>query len=144
MARREKSDSTVRRAKSAISRTAKKLTSKLRPRRRISKQTEEPVVARASTRTTPKVKSNRAEPQSTARPAKRQTDIPLDAISGAYTPKQTSLKTSFRATGAEHQRDQDVPGEHWNDEDHYTNRSGDPRIGTHGRAYEPGERKRGE
>ena len=56
-------------------------------------------------------------------------------------PKQTSLKSSFRTTGAERQRDQDVPGESWNDEDHYTNKSKDPRIGAHGRAYEPGERK---
>ena len=30
--------------------------------------------------------------------------------------------------------------ERWNDEDHFTNRSGDPRIGTHRRSYEPGER----
>ena len=46
----------------------------------------------------------------------------------------------------ERQRDQDVvperADERWNNEDHYTNKSGDPRIGTHGRAYEPGEKRR--
>src|SRR5438067_11913146 len=89
-------------------------------------------------RTTPKVKTTRA----VSRPAKRQPDVPMDEITRSYAPKQTSLKTSFRATGADRQRDQDVPGERWNDEDHYTNKSGDPRIGTHGRAYEPGERRR--
>ena len=66
----------------------------------------------------------------------------MDEISRTYAPKQTSLKAPFRASGAERQRDQDVPGEHWNDEDHYTNKSGDSRIGTHGRAYEPGEKRR--
>jgi hypothetical protein len=41
------------------------------------------------------------------------------------------------------QRDQEsalgVADERWNDEDRLTNKSGDPRIGTHGRTYEPGE-----
>ena len=138
MARREKARSTVRRAGAAIKRTAKKVTTKLRPRRRTTKKIDEPVAARAATRPTPKVKTTRA----VSRPAKRQPDVPMDEITRSYAPKQTSLKTSFRATGADRQRDQDVPGERWNDEDHYTNKSGDPRIGTHGRAYEPGERRR--
>ena len=41
-----------------------------------------------------------------------------------------------------HLRDQEMPigaPDRWQDEDHYTNRSGDARIGTHGRSYEPGE-----
>ena len=137
MARGEKKRSTVRRAGSAIARTAKTLTTKLRPARRRKKKTEEPIAAKATTRATPKVKTARA----VARPAKRQADVPLDAVARTYSPKQTSLKTPFRATGADHQRDQEVIGESWNDEDHYTNKSKDPRIGTHGRAYEPGERK---
>ncbi len=29
--------------------------------------------------------------------------------------------------------------ERWNDEDLFTNKSGDPRIGTHRRTYEPAE-----
>jgi hypothetical protein len=81
-----------------------------------------------------------------ARHARRQTDIPMDQIATAYTPTQTSLKGPFRASGADRSRDQEFAGgfadERWNDEDHYTNKSGDPRIGTHGRAYEPGEKQR--
>ena len=127
----------VRRAGTAIARTAKKLTSKLRPAKR---KKAEPVKARATTRPTPKVKTARATPRPAARPTKRTTDIPLDVVARTYTPNQTSLKSSFRADGADRQRDQDLPGEGWNDEDHYTNKSGDPRIGTHGRAYEPGEK----
>lgn len=127
----------VGRAKSAIARTAKKLTSKLRPGKR---KKAEPVVAKATTRKTPKVKTARATPRPAARPTKRTTDIPLDVVARTYTPMQTSLKTPFRADGSDRQRDQDVPGEGWNDEDHYTNKSRDPRIGTHGRVYEPGEK----
>ena len=29
----------------------------------------------------------------------------------------------------------------WQDEDHFTNKSGDSRIGTRGRTYEPGEQR---
>ncbi len=79
----------------------------------------------------------------TARPARREPDIPLDVLNRTYTPTQTSLKASFRATGEDHQRDQEFAegyaDERWNDEDHFTNKSGDPRIGTHRRKYEPGE-----
>jgi len=136
MATREKARSTVRRAGAAVKRAAKKVT-KPRPRRQTTKKVEEPAVARATTRATPKTKTARAA----TRPIKRQADVPIDEIARTYAPKQTSLKTSFRANGADRQRDQDVPGESWNDEDHYTNKSGDPRIGTHGRAYEPGEKR---
>ena len=147
MARREKKISTVGRAKTAIARTAKKLTSKLRPgsRKRTEKQ---PIVAGASLRATPKVKTARAvvnPPRAQSRPAKRETDIPLDRVAKTYTPAQTSLKTPFRATGVEQQRSQefvaDRADERWGDEDHYTNKSGNPRIGTRGRTYEPGEKR---
>jgi len=84
-----------------------------------------------------------AEPER-ARPKKIQSDIALDSL-GGYMPTQTSLKSSFRATGADQQRDQEfalgVTDERWNDEDRFTNKSGNPRIGTHGRTYEPEERK---
>jgi len=59
-----------------------------------------------------------------------------------YTPKQTSLKAPFRTDGGDRQRDQELtPGydDTWNEEDKFTNKSGDPRIGTHHRKYEPGE-----
>lgn len=79
-----------------------------------------------------------------ARRTKRQTDIPLDRIENAYTPTQTSLKSGFRITGTDRSRDQEFADgyadDRWNDEDRITNKSGDPRIGTHGRTYEPGEK----
>ena len=78
-----------------------------------------------------------------ARPAQRQGDIGLDVLDRSYSPNRTSSKASFRSDGADHQRDQEFAftsnNERWNDEDHYTNKSGDPRIGTHRRTYEPGE-----
>lgn len=86
---------------------------------------------------------NRRGEVSHARPVRREADIPLDLIAQTYTPKQTSLKASFRASGKERQRDQEfaygVGDDRWKDEDRFTNHSGDPRIGTHGRTYEPGE-----
>lgn len=132
--------SAVRRAGTAIARTAKKLTSKLRPAKR---KKAEPVKAKAKATkgATPKVKIARTTPRTASRPTKRTSDIPLDVVARTYSPPQTSLKTSFRADGADRQRDQDLPIEGWKDEDHYTNKSGDPRIGTHGRAYEPGEKQ---
>ena len=79
----------------------------------------------------------------TARATKREADIPMDVVDRSYTPPMTSSKASFRTDGADHQRDQEFAftsaDERWNDEDHYTNKSGDPRIGTKQRTYEPGE-----
>lgn len=73
----------------------------------------------------------------------RQTDIPMDIITNAYTPSATSSKASFRSDGRDHQSDQEfalgMADERWNDEDRFTNKSGDPRIGTHRRTYEPEE-----
>lgn len=81
--------------------------------------------------------------QKAARVAKRQTDIPMDTLAETYTPTQTSLKGPFRTSGADRQNDQEfargVADTRWSDEDLFTNKSGDPRIGTHGRSYEPGE-----
>jgi hypothetical protein len=72
-----------------------------------------------------------------------QTDIPLDLLDSAYVPPLTSSKAGFRSDGADHHSDQEfsrgVADERWNDEDRFTNKSGDPRIGTHGRTYEPDE-----
>lgn len=76
---------------------------------------------------------------------RREADVPLDRIAREYVPAQTSLKTSFRADGSDRQRDQEdyarrAADDRWRDEDLYTNHSNDPRIGTRGRSYEPGER----
>ncbi|HUR82882.1 MAG TPA: hypothetical protein VM733_19130 [Thermoanaerobaculia bacterium] len=79
----------------------------------------------------------------TARPVRRQADIPLDVLDRSYTPPLTSSKSGFRSDGADHQQDQEfsrgVADADWNDEDHFTNKSGDPRIGTRRRSYEPNE-----
>lgn len=90
-----------------------------------------------------------AESQSTSAPAmgraavRRETDIPLDVLDRTYTPPFTGGKAGFRSDGSDHQNDQEfaygVSDERWNDEDRITNKSGDPRIGTHRRTYEPGE-----
>jgi hypothetical protein len=99
---------------------------------------DEPVMSAAA----PKRKRPRSDGV-TARATKREADIPLDVVDRSYTPPMTSSKASFRTDGADHQRDQEFAftstEERWNDEDHYTNKSGDPRIGTRQRTYEPGE-----
>lgn len=123
--------SAVKRAGSAIARTARKLTTKLNPLKRAAKTAEKPArVAR------PKA------PAAKARAVKRQSDVPIDLLAQSYAPSQTSIKTSFRSDGADHYNDQEIPfgtDERFENEDHFTNRSGDARIGTHGRSYEPGE-----
>ena len=90
----------------------------------------------------PAAATRKASPKA-SRPARREADIPMGLLDRAYTPPATSSKASFRSDGSDHQQDQELtPGnanERWNDEDHYTNKSGDPRIGTHRRTYEPGE-----
>ena len=80
-----------------------------------------------------------------SRGVKRQTDIPMDILAAAYTPTQTSLKAGFRADGSDQHRDQEygrgAEDDRWRAEDRFTNKSGDPRIGTHGRTYEPNENR---
>ena len=132
MPRKEKS--AVKRAGVAIVRTARKLTTKLTPGKRAAARTSDAPVPRAAKKA--------AETTTTARAPQRHSDVPLDMGDAAYVPKQTSLKASFRSDGADQQDDQQLPlgaGERFQDEDHYTNKSGDARIGTHGRTYEPGE-----
>ncbi len=78
-----------------------------------------------------------------ARAPRRETDVTPEQLADEYTPTQTSLKGSFRDDGAARQRDQEFTtgavDERFNDEDHFTNKSNDPRIGTHARTYEAGE-----
>ena len=94
-----------------------------------------------------KAKAAAARPAVTKARKKVEADIPMDQIENAYTPTQTSLKGPFRATGKDRSRDQEfargVADDKWRDEDVYTNKSGDPRIGTHGRTYEPKEKSGG-
>jgi hypothetical protein len=101
--------------------------------------------AEAGSAGTTGIRRDAAATSDQARPVRRETDIPLDRLDNAYTPSVTSSKAGFRSDGADHQRDQEfalgVADDRWNDEDHYTNKSGDPRIGTRGRTYEPGEER---
>ena len=117
-------------AKAAIKRTAKKISKRLRP---APAQVSKP--AKVKKRSTAKA----------SHPVRRETDIPIDVLNKTYTPRQTSLKASFRTSGEDRQRDQEFAAGYadtrWNDEDRLTNRSGDPRIGTHRRKYEPETRK---
>lgn len=129
MTRETKKSSRIARMRGAVTRAARNLFRR--------EKIDEPMGAPAL--------SASAAAERRGRPRRLQTDVPLDVISNAYTPTQTSLKGPFRASGAELQRDQDdvVSEERWNDEDRFTNKSGDPRIGTHGRSYEPGENRTG-
>jgi hypothetical protein len=135
MARQGKTGTRLARAGGAIKRTAKKVAARVLP----AKRRQEPKAVAAAPR---RAKKPRGE-QTAARPAQRRADIPLEVLSRTYTPKQTSLKAPFRTSGVVRERDQERAGgfadERFNDEDHFTNKSGDPRIGTHHRKYEPGE-----
>src|SRR5688500_13597117 len=105
----------------------------------------EPAAAEPAKRTAEPTRGNSRNAGLTTRTTKREADIPLDVVDRSYTPPMTSSKASFRTDGADHQRDQEFSftssDERWNDEDHYTNKSGDPRIGTKQRTYEPGENR---
>lgn len=94
-------------------------------------------------RAKPAMQTSQSTVERHKRPVHIDSDIPIQTIAETYTPTQTSLKSPFRASGADRQRDQEfargVDDSRWNDEDRMTNKSGDPRIGTHGRTYEPGE-----
>ena len=105
-------------------------------RGRSADETAEPL----STTPTQPQRARKIEPPQTARPIRREADIPLDVLDRAYTPAATSSKASFRSDGADHHQDQEViVDDRWNDEDHFTNKSGDPRIGTRRRTYEATE-----
>lgn len=127
-------------------RTKQKSSPKKQGRIRRAVSTVARVVTRGKKKAAPKAKIATDAPARRTRPARLKTDIPIDQLEKAYTPTQTSVKTGFRATGADHQRDQEfangVADTRWNDEDRLTNKSGDPRIGTHGRTYEPGEKRK--
>ena len=134
MARREKKtkSSPAARARKAVSRVTKKVTSRLRS-----------VKSRGAAPVTTPGKMSKVAKTKAVRPPRRSPDIPIDVLNRAYTPTQTSLKAPFRIKGTDQQRDQEYASgyadERWNDEDRLTNKSGDPRIGTHGRRYEPNE-----
>jgi hypothetical protein len=125
----------LRRAASSVGKAVRHAASKLRPG------------SRAAAAAPPTPSRQAAAPKSSkpaARAPRRQADIPMDAIASTYVPPQTGMKSGFRSDGRDRQLDQDlIPSaadDRFNDEDRITNKSGDPRIGTHRRTYEPGER----
>jgi len=128
----EQGRSALRRAASTVSGAIKRIT------HRFSRHDEEPHPQIAMDQP-----GRRHRPSGQGRLTKRETDIPMSTLDATYTPPQTSLKTSFRTDGEDRERDQEfaygVADERFNDEDRLTNKSGDPRIGTHGRTYEPDE-----
>jgi hypothetical protein len=83
-----------------------------------------------------------------AQPRRATSDIPLEEIEAAYTPTQSGSKTGFRDDGRARQSDQEfgdgISIERFSEEDAFTNRSGNPRIGTHRRTNEPDARERDE
>ena len=127
-------------------RTKQKVTPKKQSRIRTAASTVVRVLTRGRKKAAPKAKIGADVRTRQTRPVRLETDIPIDQLERAYTPTQTSLKSGFRATGADRQRDQEFANgaadTRWNDEDRLTNKSGDPRIGTHGRTYEPGEKRK--
>jgi len=131
----------LRKAASSVGKVVRKAASKLRPGSRTA-------AAKSTATTSQKATSKNSKSSQSTQPAsrapRRQADIPMDAIAAAYTPPQTGMKSGFRSDGRDRQSDQDlIPSaadDRFNDEDRITNKSGDPRIGTHRRTYEPGER----
>jgi hypothetical protein len=145
----------ARKAGSKVARTTRKLTTKRNPRKQIAKAKNAPVakkkkatVAKAVAKATMSAEPQAAKPKPNppaARPVQRTSDVPIDLIAEWYTPKQTSLKGSFRSDGSDQQNDQEISlgdSDRFQDEDHFTNKSGDARIGTHGRASVPAEARR--
>ena len=144
----------AKRVGGAIASATRSLTSKLHLSKSDSKTKAAAPKAEASKKAVPKQaaqplkktppKTGAARTGASSRPTKRTADVALDELANNYTPGHTSLKTSFRERGVARTRDQEMAGgfsdDRWNDEDHFTNKSGDPRIGTHGRTYEPDEK----
>src|SRR2546423_494459 len=86
-------------AKAAIGRAAKKVTKRLQP----------PGKSAAPSGGTPRpAKVKKRSTAKASRPTQRETDIPMDVLNKTYTPKQTSLKASFRADGKDRSRDQEL------------------------------------
>ena len=144
----------VRAVKSAIGKAASKVkraAKKIQPaaKRAVVTATGKARVAsrRPAKATTPAPASKRP-PQ----PATRPQRVPLGGAvlpartEDEHTPQQRSTHAPFRSGGPSGRDiDQELPSEltsndQFSDEDHFTNRSGNPRIGTHNRSHEPAPR----
>ena len=83
----------------------------------------------------------RVAPPATPRPVQRRSDVAPSEID-TMTPSQMSGKGPFDKHRGEHLHEEEArtsvanTNEQFSEEDRYTNRTGDPRIGTHNRDYE--------
>jgi hypothetical protein len=122
---------------------AAKAVKKMFTRGRDVTQETTPAPSSAGSRNSSSERMTKQGTDTPARVTRREADIPLDVIGQTYTPPATSSKAGFRSDGSDHQRDQEfatgVAESRWKDQDQLTNKSGDPRIGTHRRTYEPEE-----
>lgn len=130
--------STVSRAASKVKKAVRTVAAKLRPGRARLEAAEKAQTPRPAR----KVQGAKARPKKTA------TDIPMNDLAATYTPRQASAKAGFRDNGRIRQSSQEfgrtIPDDRFAEEDGLTNKTGDPRIGTHRRTYEPGERDKNE
>jgi hypothetical protein len=136
-ASKARSKNPIKRAASAVGRAVAKITGRGK-----SAKSSKPMQQTTDHDAQPATR-RKAAGQTAARAPRREADIPMNQLDSTYTPTQTSLKGPFRASGDDRHRDQEFATgagrDRWNDEDRLTNKSGDPRIGTHNRTYEPGE-----
>jgi hypothetical protein len=110
---------------------------------KVRRSEPEPHKAESPTASTP------AQPtRQTKRPTATTTRVaPTVHRDDAFSPSQRSAKAPFDRNRAEKPRDLEsdlmigMADERFNEEDRYTNKSGDPRIGTHGRSYEREEKR---
>jgi len=90
--------------------------------------------------------SIQAESAPRARAVKRESDVPLDTIAQLYTPSQSGMKTGFRSDGRDRQSDSELAigsvRDDFNEEDAFTNKTNDPRIGTHRRNHDERDQRR--
>lgn len=141
----------IRRAASSVGNTMKRVASKLhlsRARNPVEATVEATgeATGEATARRTFDMAQKSPQASAASRPKRVDTEIPLETIAEMYTPSQAASKEGFRSDGHDRQADQEyargIADERFNAEDVLTNKSGDPRIGTHHRTYEPGERER--
>ncbi|MEO8218841.1 MAG: hypothetical protein ABI718_17335, partial [Acidobacteriota bacterium] len=115
--------------------------------RRVTTSIKETVGGKSGKSGSKKVRAASAKPASSPAGPKtgkttrvqRASDIDPADLADA-TPSQQSAKGSMDERGSWSAREEDVvaeSGAKFADEDHFTNHTGDPRIGTHGRKYEP-------
>jgi hypothetical protein len=140
-------ESAIGKAASKVKRAAKKI--QRAAKRAVASAKEK---ARVSSRRPAKATTPAPAPKRPPQPASPPQRVPLGGAvlplrsEDEHTPQQRSTHAPFRSGGPSGRDvDQELPAElksndQFSDEDHFTNRSGDPRIGTHNRSHEPAVR----